>query len=63
MPIVTADYPTPARRPLASVLDRTRFDQTFALPRRPWSERLDTVVRRLLAAEPPLVQMGSSNTP
>jgi dTDP-4-dehydrorhamnose reductase len=62
-PIATADYPTPARRPLTSVLDCTRFDQTFALPRRPWTERLDTVVRRLLAAEPPLVQMGSSNTP
>ena len=28
-PIATADYPTPARRPLASVLDCTRFDRTF----------------------------------
>ena len=62
-PIATADYPAPARRPVASVLDCTRFDRTFALPRRPWTERLDTVVRHLLIADPPLVQMGSSGTP
>jgi dTDP-4-dehydrorhamnose reductase len=49
MPIATADYPTPALRPAASVLDCTRFDRTFALPRRPWTERLDVVVRNLLA--------------
>jgi dTDP-4-dehydrorhamnose reductase len=49
-PITTADYPTPARRPAASVLDCTRFERIFALPRRPWSERLDAVVGRLLAA-------------
>jgi dTDP-4-dehydrorhamnose reductase len=53
-PIATADYPTPARRPSISVLDCTRFDRTFALPRRPWTERLDTVVQSLLAAHTPL---------
>ena len=52
VPITTADYPTPARRPAASVLDCTRFDRTFALPRQPWTERLDVVVRQLLAAHP-----------
>jgi dTDP-4-dehydrorhamnose reductase len=62
-PITTADYPTPARRPAASVLDCTRFDRTFALPRRPWTERLDTVVRRLVAAHPPLVPMDSAGEP
>jgi dTDP-4-dehydrorhamnose reductase len=51
-PIATAAYPTPARRPPASVLDCTRFDRTFALPRRPWTERLDRVVERLLATDP-----------
>jgi dTDP-4-dehydrorhamnose reductase len=62
-PITTADYPTPARRPAASVLDCTRFDRTFALQRRPWTERLDTVVRRLVAAHPPLVPMDSAGEP
>jgi dTDP-4-dehydrorhamnose reductase len=63
IPITTADYPTPARRPAASVLDCTRFDRTFALPRRPWIERLDTVVRQLLAGHPPLVPLGLPNEP
>jgi dTDP-4-dehydrorhamnose reductase len=47
-PIATADYPTPARRPPASVLDCTRFDRVFGLPRPPWTDRLDMVVRHLL---------------
>jgi dTDP-4-dehydrorhamnose reductase len=63
VPISTADYSTPARRPAASVLDCTRFDRTFALPRRPWSERLDAEVVRLLAGHPPLVRMDPSNEP
>jgi dTDP-4-dehydrorhamnose reductase len=60
-PIATIDYPTPARRPAASVLDCTRFDRTFALPRRPWTERLDTVVRHLIAPHPPRVWIEGSN--
>ena len=62
-PIATADYPTPARRPATSILDCTRFERTFALPRRPWTERLDTVVRSLLAGNAPLVQRSSPNAP
>jgi dTDP-4-dehydrorhamnose reductase len=62
-PIATADYPTPARRPAASVLDCTRFDLTFSLPRRAWSERLDEVVAYLLAAHPPSVPMAPSDEP
>jgi dTDP-4-dehydrorhamnose reductase len=52
-PIATADYPTPARRPTNSILDCTRFERTFALPRRPWTERLDAVVGSLLGARDP----------
>jgi dTDP-4-dehydrorhamnose reductase len=63
VPVGTAGYSTPARRPAASVLDCTRFDRTFALPRRPWSERLDAEVARLLAGQPPLVRMDRSNAP
>jgi dTDP-4-dehydrorhamnose reductase len=58
-PIATADYPSPVRRPTNSILDCTRFDRTFALPRRPWTERLDRVVRSLLAAHPGSVPLAS----
>jgi dTDP-4-dehydrorhamnose reductase len=53
-PITTADYPTPARRPAVSVLDCARFERTFALPRRPWTEQLDSVLRSLLGADAPM---------
>jgi dTDP-4-dehydrorhamnose reductase len=53
-PITTADYPTPARRPASSVLDCTRFERTFALPRRLWTEQLDTVLQSLLGAGAPM---------
>lgn len=59
-PITTAEYPTPARRPAASVLDCTRFERTFALPRRPWTDQLDTALRSLLGAHPPSVGMDSA---
>jgi dTDP-4-dehydrorhamnose reductase len=62
-PITTAEYPTPAPRPAASVLDCTRFDRTFALPRRPWCGRLDAVVARLFAEPPPLLPIRSSTKP
>lgn len=39
-PITTAQYPTPARRPANSVLDCSRFDAVFGLPRRPWTAAL-----------------------
>lgn len=50
VPIATADYPTAARRPANSVLDSGRFTATFGLSARPWQERVDEAVRRLLAA-------------
>jgi dTDP-4-dehydrorhamnose reductase len=54
--------PARQRRPRASVLECARFDRTFALPRRPWTERLDGVVRRLLA-DPPPVPTGAAGAP
>jgi dTDP-4-dehydrorhamnose reductase len=50
-PIATADYPTPARRPVSSVLDCTRFERTFGLQRRPWTEQLDAVLRTVLGTD------------
>jgi len=40
LPIPTASYPTPARRPANSVLDCDRFDRVFGIRRRHWREAL-----------------------
>lgn len=47
VPITTADYPTPAARPVNSVLDCTRWQRTFggALP--PWQDGLAAMLRAL----------------
>lgn len=47
--IPTSDYPTPARRPRYSVLDTSRFRETFGLVPPSWQDSLDAVLARLLA--------------
>jgi dTDP-4-dehydrorhamnose reductase len=47
-PIATADYPTPARRPLNSRLDTRRFRETFGLRLPPWEEGLRHTLRQIL---------------
>lgn len=47
VPILTAHYPTPAPRPHYSVLDCSRFDQTFSLTRRPWHKALEEMIKGL----------------
>lgn len=49
VPITTADYPTPARRPTSSILDTSSFEQRFGIELRPWRDGLRDVVRELLA--------------
>lgn len=39
-PIKTEDYPTPAQRPAFSVLDKSKFKQTFAIDFPHWKESL-----------------------
>jgi dTDP-4-dehydrorhamnose reductase len=39
-PIATRDYPTPAKRPSYSVLDKTKIRETFGLTIRDWAESL-----------------------
>lgn len=41
LPITTADYPTPARRPAYGVLDASRFARTFEFGLPDWQELLD----------------------
>lgn len=45
--ITTEDYPTPAKRPVNSVMDCTKFSQTFGFSIKPWSESLLEVIKEL----------------
>lgn len=49
MPIATADYPTPARRPACSCLDTTRLRRDFAIDLPDWREGLAQVLDELAA--------------
>jgi len=42
-PIPTSAYPTPAKRPQYSVLDKTKIHETFGITIRDWKESLKTV--------------------
>jgi dTDP-4-dehydrorhamnose reductase len=47
-PLSTEQYPTPARRPLNSRLDTTRFRTAFDLRLPPWQEGVRHVLRQIL---------------
>jgi dTDP-4-dehydrorhamnose reductase len=47
VPISTADYPTPARRPANSVLDCSRIEKDYAVERPLWLDSLSTVINEL----------------
>jgi len=49
LPITTAEYPTPARRPPYSVLDCRRIESTFDIQRPPWPQSVEKTVDRLLS--------------
>jgi len=48
LPITTAQYPTPARRPANSRLDTRRFRDTFGLRLPPWQESLQHMLQQIL---------------
>lgn len=52
IPIATRDYPTPAARPLNSVLDCRRIARVFGLEQPDWRVALTRVVAALAAAAP-----------
>jgi len=47
VPLTTEQYPTPAKRPLNSRLDTTRFRTTFDLRLPPWQEGVRHVLRQI----------------
>lgn len=49
-PIATADYPTPAPRPMNSELDGEKLARTFGIRLPPWQEGVAACVARLAAA-------------
>ena len=50
VPIPTTDYRTPARRPMYSVLNCTKIEQTFELKRPLWQLSLAKVIDKLLTS-------------
>jgi dTDP-4-dehydrorhamnose reductase len=49
--ISTAEYPTPARRPLNSALDCSLFEKTFDIHPKPWRESLAAMIKRMFSVE------------
>jgi dTDP-4-dehydrorhamnose reductase len=47
VPITTAEYPTPARRPKSSVLDTTKLERVFGLRPAAWTVELDRAIAEL----------------
>ncbi|NIM97941.1 MAG: sugar nucleotide-binding protein [candidate division Zixibacteria bacterium] len=47
LPLTTADYPTPARRPKWSVLDCSKIQEAFGISPRRWQEGLILMLSEL----------------
>jgi len=52
-PIATEQYPTPAQRPMNSVLDCRRIEQAFGVSPSPWRTSLAAVIQELLKHSAP----------
>jgi dTDP-4-dehydrorhamnose reductase len=49
--ITTADYPTPARRPVMSVLDCQKIFSAYGIKLRPWEDAVKATLVALLALQ------------
>ena len=49
--IATADYPTPARRPLDAILDCGKIRRDWGITQRPWRQSLEAMLREYFASE------------
>jgi dTDP-4-dehydrorhamnose reductase len=47
LPITTAQYPTPAKRPKYSVLDKAKIRQTFSVPLKDWKDSLQRCLDKI----------------
>jgi len=50
-PIKTDEYPTPAERPIYSVLDCSLIEQKFGIQLKPWEESLHETIDRMMKKE------------
>jgi dTDP-4-dehydrorhamnose reductase len=46
-PIASSQYPTPAKRPFYSVMDKTKIQQTFGVAKKDWKTSLAVCIERL----------------
>jgi dTDP-4-dehydrorhamnose reductase len=46
-PITTEEYPTPAKRPQYSVLDKTKIQQTFGVRLKDWKDSLQQCLDKM----------------
>jgi dTDP-4-dehydrorhamnose reductase len=51
VPVTTADYPTLARRPAFSVLDKTKIQQAFGIKLNDWKASLSDCIRRITLSQ------------
>ena len=50
-PIPTSQFPTPAKRPFYSLLDKTRISRQFDIEIKNWKESLSTCIQRIKNGE------------
>ena len=46
-PISTSEYPTPAKRPAYSVLDKSKIQETFGVQLKDWKQSLEICIKKL----------------
>jgi dTDP-4-dehydrorhamnose reductase len=50
-PIPTSQFPTPAKRPAYSVLDKTKIQKTFSIQLKDWKQSLDHCIKKIVNSE------------